>query len=1070
MAGDTLSLGEIEAVVAIKDAFTEVLQKAKAVLKDFSPVLSGLAVGVGVGVAAITAMGASIIALGMRGAEVVDVRNAFVNLSGSTKDADSTLAAMRDGVKGTVDDMTLMTAATHLLSAGVQLSRDDFSTLATASRVLAKEGFGSTKEILDQLSESLITGRTRTVARMVGVVDAKNAEVSYAASLGVSKDMLTESGLAEAKRIAILSMLRDKVKQAGDEEIDFKERIEQVKVGMSNFTDAVSAAIATSPALKAGLDAVADAMGTAFGDHQVSTIQFIIGIVNKFAIFIADVGIAATQVATVFVTVWNGIKMVILGVETALIGLVTGIGEVVLKAEQLAGKLHIVPQDEVDRVKDTQVQLRGMTVALAQETAEAAKGALGHSALQEKIDAVAGGIMNVRDRMIAASKEEVSNTTIVNALGDAHKTATNTIDAMGQKMDAFRKTMNDLVLDLKLAQKAQLDNVDMSTMFKSKLQSVIDTAHLYGIVVPEAIFKAWVAAVSIPVDAPDMAEYLKKQQEKINTGALNNLKIADEATRNALSIQTKMLGQSIADQLQMIQDEEDIKRAMLDKSVVGYAEAMKAIDDETRMRMKEAQRTYDDALDAMTVHTHTFGDIVSQTLNDIPKTMQAAFTGGGGVSGAIKSIGSQFGSSLAKNMLGDPNETGSMAHGLTSSLGPMLGGMASAAIPVIGSLLGPALQGVTKLFGNLFGTAGRDAVRAFADGMGGMDEVHAKLQQLGDEGEKLWTQLTTGVGRNNKDQATAAINAVNAALKNYNDTLAAAATAQSQVFAQLSNIHSITPALTAALQQAFDAKNPLDYKNALTNISDTLNGEGAKTKELNDILNEYGISWTKLGDSAKMAHIADITDEITHKFGILAGAGVNVNDIMAGMGPKINDFVHDAQDAGVEVPESMRKIIQAAIDQGKVFDANGNKITDISQLGLKFGTTMAEAAQSIQDSMEKLAAVITNILSPAINSIPHPVAPWADWGAPPPVPGGGGDGGGDYPTYGPEVFVPRPTLARVGTNGGEYVLHKDTVDKMAAGNGGSMAGVESKLDLLNAHFATFPSSIARSTRDAVLLA
>jgi hypothetical protein len=71
-----------------------------------------------------------------------------------------------------------------------------------------------------------------------------------------------------------------------------------------------------------------------------------------------------------------------------------------------------------------------------------------------------------------------------------------------------------------------------------------------------------------------------------------------------------------------------------------------------------------------------------------------------------------------------------------------------------------------KAIANLFDrNKGRDLIVDFADTFGGFDELHKQLDELGDEGEQLWIKLTQGVGRNNPQQAQAAIDAVTAALE-----------------------------------------------------------------------------------------------------------------------------------------------------------------------------------------------------------------------------------------------------------------------------------------------------------------
>jgi hypothetical protein len=74
-------------------------------------------------------------------------------------------------------------------------------------------------------------------------------------------------------------------------------------------------------------------------------------------------------------------------------------------------------------------------------------------------------------------------------------------------------------------------------------------------------------------------------------------------------------------------------------------------------------------------------------------------------------------------------------------------------------------KAIASLFSSLFDrNKGRDLVVDFAETLGGFDALHVKLQELGDEGEQLWIKLTQGVGRNNPQQAQAAIDEVTKAL------------------------------------------------------------------------------------------------------------------------------------------------------------------------------------------------------------------------------------------------------------------------------------------------------------------
>lgn len=105
-------------------------------------------------------------------------------------------------------------------------------------------------------------------------------------------------------------------------------------------------------------------------------------------------------------------------------------------------------------------------------------------------------------------------------------------------------------------------------------------------------------------------------------------------------------------------------------------------------------------------------------------------------------------------------------------------GLASAAISA-----GKAIAG---LFNR---DKGRDVVEDFAQSMGGFDALHRKLGELGAEGEKLWVALTQGVGRNNPDQARAAVEAVTKALEDQKTKSADAANAAAKAAEELTQAH-----------------------------------------------------------------------------------------------------------------------------------------------------------------------------------------------------------------------------------------------------------------------------------------
>lgn len=151
-------------------------------------------------------------------------------------------------------------------------------------------------------------------------------------------------------------------------------------------------------------------------------------------------------------------------------------------------------------------------------------------------------------------------------------------------------------------------------------------------------------------------------------------------------------------------------------------------------------------------------------------TILGAIQGGGNpVSAAAGMVGSKIGSSIA----------GSLTKEGGKLFGTALGGALSSALPVVGSLIGPL---VGALWGKFFGTAGRDAIKDFAQRLTGSSDLNAMntffQQNLpAAEADRFWKLLTQGTGRNNPQQAAANIALVTEALERHKQKQEEVATA-----------------------------------------------------------------------------------------------------------------------------------------------------------------------------------------------------------------------------------------------------------------------------------------------------
>lgn len=101
--------------------------------------------------------------------------------------------------------------------------------------------------------------------------------------------------------------------------------------------------------------------------------------------------------------------------------------------------------------------------------------------------------------------------------------------------------------------------------------------------------------------------------------------------------------------------------------------------------------------------------------------------------------------------------------GIAGNKGFDISGILSLAGP-IGNIASAAIGAGKAIYNMFFAAKGRDLVKSFAEDEGGFDALHNKLLTLGDAGEKLWIKLTQGVGKNNPQQAQAAIDEITRAL------------------------------------------------------------------------------------------------------------------------------------------------------------------------------------------------------------------------------------------------------------------------------------------------------------------
>lgn len=285
-------------------------------------------------------------------------------------------------------------------------------------------------------------------------------------------------------------------------------------------------------------------------------------------------------------------------------------------------------------------------------------------------------------------------------------------------------------------------------------------------------------------------------------------------------------------------------------------------------------------------------------LKSLPQVILGAIQGGGDVG---RSIGAHLGGSIGES-LAEP-----LTKKLSETLGKTLGGALGSLIPGLGSLLGSGLgsllsKGIGTL-GNALGIGGDKVIMqvnrmrdAFLQSQGGFVELQKKLQGL---------------------------------------------TQQDLV------------------KKIFDAKTVEQFNAAVSEVMGLLGNQEAAQEALKEATERYGFTIAELGPTMQRQELDQQAAQLLQDFRLLTASGIDQAVVLDKMGGNLSEYVNTAIAAGVSVPEAMRPMIEAAIANGEILDANGNAYESAEAAGITYSQTMSEMFSSL---IEKIDAMVNALL------------------------------------------------------------------------------------------------------------
>jgi hypothetical protein len=401
-------------------------------------------------------------------------------------------------------------------------------------------------------------------------------------------------------------------------------------------------------------------------------------------------------------------------------------------------------------------------------------------------------------------------------------------------------------------------------------------------------------------------------------------------------------------------------------------------------------------------------------LEGVSGSIVKALQGGGNILG---SIGSVIGEQLGKNV------SDSFGATITKKLGDTFGGLVNTLLPGIGSLLGPLVSKIGGFFKNMFGPGiDLEELRRFNAQIqqvrDGLIQTHGSLEQIEKKANAVGLSFKNEWGH----QGEKGLKQFNALIKEFEARIDGLNDGFSELFDELENAgeglpDQFVPVIQRLLDMGVLGEDLAEQFKSLS--------EAPSFEQMSDAAEALGVRLESLGPAFDVKKLASDADSFLKNLRILERGGADIGGVLADAAGGINDLVNESIRLEAELPEGLRRFVEELAKSGKLVDANGEALTDLSQLN--WAEPMSRSVDRLIDKFQELIDKIINQLGPAIEGIPGvPAGPSGGGGSPDSIPFGGAQAnGGDYVVSRPTMFLAgeagpeRATFTPLGGRGGD---------------------------------------------------
>lgn len=990
-----LSIGDLKGTISLEDKLSPTLGILN---KELSAVgVAGAALGAVT--AAVGGVTAAIIALGARGDTVGDVQSSFDGLAKKVNEtSESMLAAMRKGTLGTISDFELMKAANKSLGAGFKGTADDMGVLAGSAKILSERVGGETSEAFQQLNDALATGKTRGLASLGVFVDSKGAMETYAASIGKTSEQLTTLEQRTASQKAIMQALTGVVKEAGDQQASFAEKVEAIKVRLQNFMDQLSVAVNNSPVLGAAMSEVGKIMDEVFGPNQQTIIETIVKWIGEFAIIMAKAGEVGVEVARFISNAWSGLDVLFNSLMSVIMLAVRNILESLAFLADGAAKLPKIGDSFKglgDSLRATAVDMENMSKGFDENAEKAIDTAIERNTA---LDKVKGTIGRVREAMEKARDVEVK----VIDTQKAHVKSTAELNDETIKLNEQLKQNEEVLRSLGPTTKfvdEEFKKLDKAVKgFSEESLKKLTDKQLVGLVKKleelaqsgienEEVFKALRSAMDEAANRGDnvargvgfMTKNFDEATDTVEQNALALQKFQEQAqsVANTFSDVANILG-TFADGLDMIGASDGLKNLVGDVTTLaqGGAEFAQAYasGDAAGMVQSGIKSTFQ--LFQMGQESRQEGFQLGDALKFVstPALIGSLISGPG--EKAVKEAMRDFGVEITQE-LGQAieEEAARLDIGRREASLLNLGEIASQGkkemrefIGDIGDLMNavengtvPATEGMEAL-GEQFGTLRSEAQSAGRVGDAAMVAMILRARELGQEIPGMKEAVVESL-----HGAAAGLTAFTKMFETFDGEMGRMGTNAATMFMSTFNALVKEEGLVAAVTQLGDAFTPLFDK--LKETGDTAAmamlepfrriHEAMNSEVLGPIIGAAdGVNQVMIGlaDAAYLDTQAFTAAQQTaaDMFNSMTEGGMDAGDAIRIMAPSIQSAISAAQQLGIPLDADMERLKGIAEQNGITFktDPMDRMVQVLEAIALTLGATLPEALTTTQTSFQ----------------------------------------------------------------------------------------------------------------------